>query len=130
MAVPFILEAFLRPEPDCGSQTAEAAYPCWAPFVSNRAAPRSPDESAALLKTDIDWQRGLIHVESIQGQMGHASVQLPADTYGHLLPDRLRAASGALDLFLGRTRNARDDPDCATIRNPQRNRGTSGRLMP
>ena len=38
----------------------------------------------------------------VQEQMGHASVQQTADTYGHLLPDRHRAASGALDRFLER----------------------------
>jgi hypothetical protein len=48
-----------------------------------------------------------------------ASVQQTADTYGHLLPDRHRAAAGALDQFLGRPASGLDDPDCATIRNPR-----------
>jgi hypothetical protein len=39
--------------------------------------------------------------------------------HGHLLPDRHRAASGALDQFLGRPAGGLDDPDCATIRNPR-----------
>jgi integrase-like protein len=37
----------------------------------------------------------------VQEQMGHASVQQTADTYGHRLPDRHRAAADALDGFLG-----------------------------
>lgn len=55
----------------------------------------------------------------VHEQMGHASVQQTADTYGHLLPDRHRAASGALDQFPGRPASGRDDPDCARIRNPR-----------
>jgi integrase len=55
----------------------------------------------------------------VQEQMGHASVQQTADTYGHLLPERHRAASGALDQFLGRPARGLDAPDCATIRNPR-----------
>jgi Phage integrase family len=35
----------------------------------------------------------------VQEQMGHASVQQTADTYGHLLPDRHRAASGGTGPF-------------------------------
>ena len=37
----------------------------------------------------------------VQEQIGHASLQQTADTYGHLLPDRHKASVGALDQFLG-----------------------------
>jgi integrase len=56
----------------------------------------------------------------VQEQMGHASVQQTADTYGHLLPDRHRMAAGALDGFLGRhSLDTEADPDCASVCNPR-----------
>ncbi len=33
--------------------------------------------------------------------LGHSTIRLTMDTYGHVLPDRLRAAAEAMDLAFG-----------------------------
>jgi integrase len=219
--------AFFHPEegPQL-SETAEGAFPRWAPFIlTGLLGGLRWGEAAALYKSDIDWQRGRLHVQRtfsekggsiepckdgedrrvwaspallevlrahvdaielegqvqawtpdqrrlvfptvtgriirhghfletvwqpllakaglpyrkyhatrhtyatwmletgadlrwVQEQMGHASVQQTADTYGHLLPDRHRTAAGALDRFLERPAAVRGNPDRATNRNP------------
>jgi integrase len=55
----------------------------------------------------------------VQEQMGHASIQQTADTYGHLLPDRHQMAVGAFDRFLGGISATEGGPDRATVRNPR-----------
>jgi hypothetical protein len=37
----------------------------------------------------------------VSKQMGHASLEQTADTYGHLIVDRHEATTGAIDRFLG-----------------------------
>jgi len=34
--------------------------------------------------------------------LGHSTIRLTMDTYGHALPERLRAAAAAMDLILER----------------------------
>jgi hypothetical protein len=40
------------------------------------------------------------HPKSIQTALGHSSIQVTLDTYGHLYPDALEAAAQRLDVTL------------------------------
>ncbi len=39
--------------------------------------------------------------------MGHASITITLDLYGHLLPGSIQEAAGLLDAYLERTRDGR-----------------------
>src|SRR5262249_33163527 len=64
--------AFFAPEegPQLGA-TAKAVWPRWAPFIlTGLLGGLRWGESAALLKTDIDWVRGRIHVQRTYSEKG------------------------------------------------------------
>ena len=63
-------------------------------------------------------------LRSVQEQMGHASVQQTADTYGHLLPDRHRAAARARRVPRWEGPAGRR-PRSRVRSQPPRNRGTA-----
>lgn len=56
----------------------------------------------------------------IQNQLGHASITITYDTYGHLFPDRLDELADQLDRLIGRLPNRRDPPSQETGLEPSR----------
>jgi integrase len=46
------------------------------------------------------------HPKYLQTQMGHSSIKVTLDLYGHLLPDENRVVLGALDAIVMRTADA------------------------
>ena len=42
-----------------------------------------------------------VELRTVMELMGHSTIRLTADTYGHVLPSRARAASDGLDRLFG-----------------------------
>src|SRR5207249_2777568 len=100
-------------------EAVKALYPRWSTFIlTGLLAGLRWGESAALMRSDLDFTRGRIHVQRtisgrgavappkngrerwVQQQLGHASISQTADTYGHVQPERHEAAVEGLDRYV------------------------------
>jgi len=92
--IPQVLRAFLL---------AHKVRSAWSKGLAFGRGPESPFTASNVWRRSRTMIAAGVNVKALSTFMGHSSITITLDRYGHLLPGSEEEAAGMLDVYLGRS---------------------------